>query len=114
MATGSYQDVELEHYHALKQNGSLLYDVIIKSVKVMHPSGWSSRVDIGISLEPEANRRSALPVATIKEIGDLSTHAGLQVIDGSARRVSHAHLGIEKRLPFGDLLDLLQLYYRTP
>jgi hypothetical protein len=110
IAAGSYQDVELEHYHALQQNGSLLYDLIIRNVRVVHESGWSTRVDLGISLEPEANRRSPAPVATIKEIGDLHTHAGLQTLDGSARSLSPAAITVEQRMPLEELLDLLQLY----
>ena len=111
IATGSYQDVELEHYHALQENGTLLYDLIIRNVKVAHPSGWSTRVDLGVSLEPEANRRSPAPVATIKEIGDLHTHAALQTMNGSARNLSPSSIAIEQRMPLAELLDLLQLYH---
>ncbi len=110
IATGAYQDVELEQYHALKENGSLVYDLIIRRVRVVHASGWITRVDLGVSLEPEENRRSAAPIATIKEIGDLHAHACLQTLDGSARRISPADLAVEQRLPLADLLDLLQLY----
>jgi hypothetical protein len=110
IATGSYQDVELEHYHALKQNGTQLLDVIIRNVRLSHPSGWSMRADIGVSLEPEANRRSANPVARIVEVGDLHTFAALQTYDGSARRLAHGEVAIDRRLPLSDLLDLLQLY----
>ena len=111
IATGAYQDVELEHYHALKPNGMQVYDLVVRKVKLVHPSGWSFRVDLGISLEPEENRRSAAPIATIKEIGDLHTYAGLQTLDGSARRISTADVAVERRLPLADLLDLLQLYH---
>jgi hypothetical protein len=113
IAAGSYQDVELEHYHALKPNGTCFYDIIVRNVKLVHPSGWSSRVDLGITLEPEANRRFAAPIATIKEVGDLSTHAGLQTLDGSARRVPHSELAVDRRIPLADLLDLLQLYHTS-
>jgi hypothetical protein len=111
IATGAYQDVELEHYHALKPNGTLLYDLIIRNVKVVHASGWSTRVDLGVSLEPEANRRSPAPLATIKEIGDLHTHAGLQTLDGSARRITTADIAVDREMPLADLLNLLQLYH---
>lgn len=111
IATGSYQDIELEHYHALKPNGTQLLDVIIRNVRLSHPSGWSTRADIGLSLEPELNRRSAAPVAKIVEVGDLHTFAALQTFDGSARRLSHTEVTIDRRLPLADLLDLLQLYH---
>ncbi len=110
IATGAYQDVELEQYHTLKQNGTLIYDLVVRKVRLVHPSGWTTRVDLGVSLEPEENRRSAAPIATIKEIGDLHNHAGLQALDGSARRISPADVAVERRLPLADLLDLLQLY----
>jgi Zinc carboxypeptidase len=110
IATGAYQDVELEHYHSLKENGSLLYDLIVRGVKVVHPSGWSARLDLGVSLEPEANRRSAAPLAMIKEIGDLHTCGALQTLDGSARSISAAEIAVERQLPLTGLLDLLQLY----
>ncbi len=110
IATGAYQDVELEQYHGLKQNGLLVYDLVIRKVRLVHASGWSTRVDLGVSLEPEANRRSAGPVATIKEIGDLRAHASLQALDGSARKISPADVSVERRMPLAELLDLLQLY----
>ncbi len=110
IATGAYQDVELEQYHVLKPNGPLVYDLVIRKVQLVHPSGWSTRVDLGVSLEPEANRRSGAPVATIKEIGDLRAHASLQALDGSARKISPADVAVERRMPLTELLDLLQLY----
>jgi hypothetical protein len=110
IATGAYQDVELEQYHGLKQNGLLVYDLLIRRVRMEHASGWSTRVDLGVSLEPEENRRSGAPVATIKEIGDLRAHASLQALDGSARKISPADIAVERRMPLAELLDLLQLY----
>ncbi len=110
IATGAYQDVELEQYHGLKQNGQMVYDLVVRKVRMEHASGWSTRVDLGISLEPEENRRSGAPVATIKEIGDLRAHVGLLTLDGSARRISPADVAVERRMPLAELLDLLQLY----
>jgi hypothetical protein len=111
---GTYQDVELEHYSRLQPNGKRIYDLIVRNIRLLHPSGWSSRADVALSLEPEPNRRSRAPVAVIKEIGDLSTHAGLETIDGSARQVRHEALAIEKQMPLQELLDLLQLYRSRP
>ncbi len=110
IATGAYQDVELEQYHALKQNGSLAFDLVVRKVRLEHASGWSTRVDLGVSLEPEQNRRSTAPVATIKEIGDLRAHASLQSLDGSARKISPADVAVERQMALAELLDLLQLY----
>jgi len=111
IGNGSFQDTELEHYANLKPNGKQVYDLIIRNLKLVHPSGWSLRADVGISLGPEENRRSGAPVATIKEVGDLSTHAGLETLDGSARRVRSPLLVVEKQVPLSDLLDALQIYH---
>lgn len=110
---GSYQDVELEYYSGLEPNGKQAYDLLIRNVRIVHPSGWEARADIALSLEPELNRRSASPVATIKEVGDLSNHRGLETIDASARRIVPDLLGIERQVPLKQLLDHLQLYRST-
>lgn len=110
IAEGTYQDIELEHYSSLQANGKQVYDLIIRNVNCTHVSGWSSRVDIAVSLEPEKNRRAKDPIAIIKEVGDLSTHAGLETLDGSARHVPQSLLVIERQLPLAELLDALQLY----
>jgi hypothetical protein len=111
---GTYQDVELEHYSKLPPNGKQVYDILVRNIRLVHPSGWSSRADVALSLEPEPNRRAPAPVAIIKEIGDLSTHAGLETIDASARQLPHDALGIEKQMPLQEFLDLLQLYRGRP
>ena len=111
IGNGSFQDVELEHYVNLKQNGKQMYDLIIRNLKIAHSSGWFSRADVGISLGPEENRRSDAPLATIKEVGDLSTHTGLETLDGSARRVRSDLFAIEKQISLSDLLDALQIYH---
>jgi Zinc carboxypeptidase len=114
IADGTYQDVELEHYSSLEPNGKQVYDLIIRNIHLVHPSGWESRSDVALSLEPEYNRRGAAPLATVKEVGDLSTHAGLETLDGSARRIPHDVLGIDRQMPLSQLLDQLQLYRSEP
>jgi hypothetical protein len=110
IAGGTYQDAELEHYHALKPNGTSVLDVIIRNVHLTHPSGWSMRADIGLSLEPETNRCSATPVARIVEVGDLHTYGALQMIEGSARHLAHTEVTVGRTIPLSGLHDLLQLY----
>lgn len=110
IADGTYQDAELEHYHALKPNGTSVLDVIIRNVRLKHPSGWSMRADIGLSLEPETNRIGADPLARIVEVGDLHTYGALQTIEGSARRLAHSEVTVGRTIPLSALHDLLQLY----
>ena len=111
ISNGSYEDVELDWYTSLPQNGKKMYDIIIRGVLLQHASSWSHRVDIGLSRSPVRERISASTMVTIEEIGDLSTCGALEVIGGGGRRISHSILGIEKVLSLKDLLDALQLYF---
>lgn len=105
----SYQDVDLDWYTELPQNGKKMYDVIIRDVILHHSSSWSHRADIGLMRDPKSDPRA--PIVTVKEIGDLSTCGGLETIEAHARGVSHSTIGVEKTLPLSDILDLLQLYH---
>ena len=104
----SFQDVDLDLYAKLPQNGKKMFDVIIRDVTLLHPK-WSEKVDIGLMRD----MKSDTTVVTVKEIGDLSTCGGLETIDAHARNLSHSSLGIEKMLPLSNLLDALQLHYST-
>ena len=111
ISNGSYDDAELDWYTSLPQNGKKMYDVIIRNVLLQHSTSWSHRIDIGLGRPQSFERISESTMVTIKEIGDLSTSDGLEVIAGSGRRISPAILRVEKVLPLKDLLDALQLYF---
>ncbi|MCZ6775959.1 MAG: M14 family zinc carboxypeptidase [Ignavibacteria bacterium] len=120
IGNGSYQDVDLDYYFHLKANGKNVYDIIIRNIVMEHPKGWSHPVEIGLSLEPKHNRpvknpggNLARPVVTVKDIGDLSVYAGLQIVDGHGRRLASTTLASEQVLSLEDLFDKLQLYYPT-
>jgi hypothetical protein len=110
ISNGSYEDVDLEWYTSLPQNGKKMYDIIIRGVLLQHAS-WSHRVDIGLSRPQSYERVSESTMVTIEEIGDLSTYGGLEIIDGGGRRISPSFLRVEKVLSLKDLLDVLQLYF---
>lgn len=120
IGNGSYQDVDLDYYFHLKANGKNVYDIIIRNIVMVHPNGWSHPVEIGLNLEPKHNKpmknpggNLSRPVVTVKEIGDLSVFAGLQIIDGHGRRIASTTLASEQVLSLEDLFDRLQLYYPT-
>ncbi len=107
----SYQDVDLDWYTGLPQNGKKMYDVIIRDVTIKHSASWSHRADIGLLRDPKSDPRA--PIVTVKEIGDLSTCGGLEIIEAHARSASLSTIGVEKSFPLSDILDVLQLYHST-
>jgi hypothetical protein len=109
ISNGSYQDVDLDYYTQLPPNTKRMYDVIIRDVKLTHISGWTHPVDIGLIFDPLLNRDSEHSIATIKDIGDLSTYGALQSVDGAARSVRADRLPVNQSMPLNNILDVLQL-----
>ncbi len=110
IGNGSYQDVELDWYRRLPQNGKWVYDIIVRNVLLIHRGhDWSHSVDIGLSIP--ANTNPVPLVVTVKEIGDLSTHCALETIDGNMRSLSSSFLTLEQSIPLATLLDALQIYH---
>ena len=115
IGNGSYQDVDLDHYVTLKPNGQFVYDYIIRGVVLENLPEWSHAVDIGLLVDPSARVEVAGSPArfkhvTIKEIGDLGNHQGLESIDAFGRRLSSSMIAVEKTLPLSELMDMLQIY----
>jgi hypothetical protein len=110
IGNGSYQDVDLDFYTHLKPNGKRIYDIIIDKITVEHESGWSGIVDMGLVLEASRNLGSTVPIATIKEIGDLSTFASLQRVDAHGRTLKSSQFVVDQVLPLNTLFDALQIY----
>lgn len=109
IADGSYQDVDLDYYTHLPPNMKRIYDIIIHNVTVRHSGDWAHSVDIGLVFDPLLNRDSERPIATIKDIGDLSTLGALQSYDGGSRIIRSDSLSVNESMPFKKILDLLQL-----
>lgn len=103
----SYQDVGLEYYRGLVENGKMIFDYILQDVVIEHPNGWARSVDIGLSVPANSTQRP--PTVIIKDIGDLSTCAALAYIPGNGTRVSTQTLNIEERIELPALLQLLRL-----
>lgn len=109
IATGAYQDVDLDYYLQLPANAKRVYDIIIRGVHLKHSSGWSHPVDIGISIDPLLNKSAGTVIATIKDLGDLSTYGALHTVDGSSRSIKTGRLEINQSLPLATVFDTLQL-----
>lgn len=108
IASGSYQDVDIDHYHDLPENGKRIFDILIKDLVIEHPAGVHHSADIGLMVLPSAIGQLCV---TVKDIGDLSIMAGLTEIEGGLRRATVDYLRLDAVFPLKELLDKLQLYY---
>jgi hypothetical protein len=106
IASGTYQDAELDLYHHLDVNGDRMLDLIVRGVMLTHPSGWSHQGDIGISFDP-----SVRDMGVIKEVGDLSTHGALHTVEANARRLSAELVARDTRIDLRQFFSVLQLPY---
>jgi hypothetical protein len=116
IGNSSYQDTELDWYKQLPENGSKVMDVIVRNVTLHNgEKGWTGRVDVGLMYAPQAHLRQpgAEVKVTVKEIGDLSFHAGLEEIDGGGRRLAASRLVIDGTVAFQVVLDALQIAYKN-
>lgn len=110
IGNGSYQDVELDLYRSLPPNRSRAYDIVIRGVTLVHPSGWEHPVDIGLKIPTNTNPNPL--VATVADIGDLSTFGALENIHANNRRISSTALRLDEEVLVSELLDRLQLYHQ--
>ena len=101
-------DTELDHYHRLPLNGKRVFDILLRGVELQHQGVWSQTVDVGLAFQKD--HASVL----IKEIGDLHTHGGLEVIEVARRAISTEHLRVNRIMPTRELFDLLQMYANFP
>jgi len=109
IASGSYQDTDLDYYTHLQPNTQRVYDIIIRNVTLHHRGGWRKVVDIGVLIDPKLNRDHVTLTATIKDLGDLSTFVALTSSDGSMRVARTDEIQIDQSLPLSKLFDILQL-----
>ena len=119
IGNGSYQDADLDYGAGLRPNGKRMFDIIIRGVRLEHPSGWAQQADLGLLFPPSqrgrmtsADAQSPMPTLVIvKEVGDLEGNGALEMIEGHGRRISTDQITIDKEVPFNEILDVLQLYY---
>jgi hypothetical protein len=102
---GSYLKMPLDFYSQLEPNGKRVYDFIIRNVLMRHPRGWSHNVDIGLTRQANTSWYSRR--VTVKEIGDLRTHAALERIEGGGRQLASNAIAIDQVLSLGAILKRL-------
>ena len=117
IGNGSYQDADFEISTALPQNGTRMFDVIIRGVTLEHSSRWQQKVDLGLIFPGPQRDRLKSPqlqspvIATIKQIGDLEGYGGLEVMEANGRKLPAEKICIDKEFSLNEFLDGLQLYY---
>ncbi len=104
IAGGSYEDAELELYTNLPCNGKRMFDLLIRGLELRHPGGWKGPVDLGVLFERYSDR------ATIKEIGDLQMHGGLEEHTLRNRLLPPELANIDGIVQRQAIYDLLQIY----
>ncbi len=105
IASGSYEDTELDYYHRLPPNGKYVVDLLIRGVHLLHSSGWEHVVDVGVMFQKSHD------VVKIKDIGDLHTFGGLETLELADRTISAEKLHVDAVFHTRDLFDALQTYY---
>ncbi len=103
IASGAYEDTELDYYTRLPQNGKRVVDVLVRGVLMQHPSGWTHTVDLGLMVLRAGGGLQ------LQHIGDLRTHAGLQTLTVADRPVPAESLRFEQIFTSQQLSDLLQI-----
>jgi len=108
-----YQTAVLDHYTSLHRNGKRVFDIVFRGVVLEHSSGWSHRADVGLMVDSpfKPRPRDARPgdaKVVVKEIGDLSTHSGLTVMDARDKKLPAGFLTLEKVMSMSDLLAALE------
>jgi hypothetical protein len=108
-----YQTAVLDHYTTLHRNGKRVFDIVLRGVVLEHSSGWAHRADLGLMVDPpfkprpKEGRPGDVKVV-VKEIGDLSTHSGLTVVEARDKKLAVEFLAVEKVMPMSDLLAALE------
>ena len=104
IAGGAYEDADLDLYTNLPCNGKQMFDLLIRGLELRHPGGWTGPADLGVLFERYSDR------ATIKEIGDLEMHGGLEVHTLRNRFLPPELTNIDGIVQRQAIYDLLQIY----
>jgi len=109
IATGAYLRTSVDGYDSLRKNGKRAYDVIVRRVNLLRAPRGSSRVDLGLSLEPGQNRGRGgwedTTILRVKEIGDLRGFGAVTMLDGNGAKVNSEELGVEQKVTWGRLCE---------
>lgn len=112
ISNNSFEDVDLDRYDSLPENGKYLFDLLIKDVLLEHANGGVLQADLGLNFAPAAD---AAPVmVTVKDVGDLRDMTGLEVLSGGQRRIPASMVVVDSVIPLAELLNRLQVYFPLP
>lgn len=111
IGNGAYQDVDLDHYKDLPENGKRVYDIIIRDVIIDTGRGERFPGDIALQIKPPFGRLATDPQVVVKEIGDMGKLGSLETIDGGKRVLQTASISVDSTFPLSRLLDMMQVYY---
>ncbi len=98
IATGAYEQSDLNSYLSLPQNFHNLCDIIVEGITLSAGDSIAPvTVDVGIDedevMKPDG---TILRTAKVVEIGDLSTFQAFRRIDGKGRKLTTAEIRIDK------------------
>jgi hypothetical protein len=103
IARCSYEDEDVEHYLTLPPNGKQVFDVLIRGLLLQHPGGWTSGTDLGLL------RQRGTTLLTVKDVGDLHSHGGLETSEVNNRVLPPALARIGTTIEKSALFELLQI-----
>ncbi|GJQ20224.1 MAG: peptidase M14 [Bacteroidia bacterium] len=110
IAEGDYHQADPAVYETLPKNGRNLFDIVIRGASFK--AGFSVpplTVDIGINVDQEVDSTGLIvPMATIVDVGDLSTFGAYREFDGTGMMFDSTVIELKKSLPEKDLLHLLE------
>ena len=104
IARSSYEDEDVERYLHLPPNGKQVFDVLIRGLLLQHPGGWTSETDLGLLRQRGSN------LLTVKDVGDLQFHGGLEITEVHHRCLPPALARIGTTIEKSALFDLLQIH----
>ncbi len=104
IARSSYEDEDVERYLHLPPNGKQVFDVLIRGLLLQHPGGWTSGADLGLL------RQRGTSLLTVKDVGDLHFHGGLEITEVNHRSLPPALARIGTTIEESALFDLLQIH----
>jgi hypothetical protein len=111
IADGSFEKADLSAYENLPFNTKNLYDIIIRNARLkFNPAVPSLKVDVAFNIEERVNAstKKIELLAKVVDIGDLSTFAAFEEIEGKDVLLDAAKIQLESVLPYSDVKSFIQ------
>lgn len=111
IADESFAKADLSAYENLPFNTKNLYDVIIRNAKLkLHGSIPAAKVDVGLNIEEQvdSSTKKILLMAKVVDIGDLSTFAAFEEIDGGNALLDGDRIQLDRVIPYWEVKSFIQ------